>query len=136
MTNKVLLVLVVAAEALTGCSPGMHRAYQRTMASAASGMFMFDGAQTVAAVKQGTPEGNMIVTAMFGDHPKAYQTWAVAGSQAIAAPLILLIPGTRGGDDTGEYLKDGLLTCLAMLEGFTVYVNASNRNLPIMSSWH
>lgn len=133
MTNKAMLVLV--AVAAVGCTPGMHRAYQRTMASAASGMFVFDGAQTVAAVKQGTPEGNLVITTVFGEHPRPYQTWAIAGTQAIATPLILLVPGTRGSDDTGEYLKDGILTGLAMLEGFTVWANAQNRNMPVMSSW-
>lgn len=133
---KTLKALCVAVLVCGACTPGMHRAYQRTMAGAASGMFVLDGAQTVAAVRSGYPEGNMVITTAFGEHPRPYQTWTVAGGQALLTPLILTIPGTSAGDDTGEYLKDGVLTMLVMMEGFTVWANAQNVNKPIMSSWH
>lgn len=123
---------IIAAVLLSACT---HANYQRVMSGVASGMFVFDGAQTTAAVRRGTPEGNPVITAAFGEHPAAWQSWTVAGGQALLTPLITTIPGTRGGDDTGEWLKDFLITSLVALEGFTIYANAQNQNLPIMQSW-
>ncbi len=136
MLRLASLGILVLALAVSACTPGMHRAYQRTMAGTASGLFVLDGAQTVAAVRDGYPEGNLAITTVYGDHPRPWQTWSVAGGQALLAPLIVAIPGRIGDDDTGEYLKDGILTCIVALEMFTVSWNAQNVNKPIMSSWH
>lgn len=132
MSRLTCLVAIAATVLTSACT---HARYQRVAAGLASGMFVFDGAQTVAAVRKGTPEGNVIITTIFGDHPRQYQTWAIAGGQALLTPLITTIPGTRGNDDMGEWLKDFLLTGLVMVEGFTVWANAQNRGMPLMQSW-
>jgi len=128
---------VVMCIFLTGCTSGMHRAYQHTMAVAASSLFVMDGAQTTAALRRGdADESNPAIVAAFGSHPSPAAIWAIAGGQAAVTPLIAAIPGRRGSDDTGEWLKDGLLTALVMLEAFTVANNAEMRGRPLMSSWH
>jgi hypothetical protein len=129
---KICVALTLALA--SACTAHQHHVYQGVMAGATSTLFLFDGAQTTAAVRaNGTAvERNPVTSALFGTRPHAAVTWTIAGTQAIGAPMLTQIPNCDNGC---EWIMDVLLTGLAAGEGFVVVNNASMRGLPLMSSW-
>lgn len=120
--------------AVVGCTPGMHKAYQITMASAATAAWSCDAMQTNAALAAGMA---VETNPLNGEHPSAARIWASTVASSALVWGMLAIPSDRLGDrSTGDYVKDVLITLPAVLEGFVVYNNAKLMDRPALRCGH
>jgi hypothetical protein len=130
MVRGTMKIAMVAAVALAvGCTPGMHRAYQITMASAATAVWSCDALQTNAALAQGQA---IETNPLNGEHPGPARIWASTAASSALVWAVLAIPSDRLDD----YFKDLLVTLPAVTEGFVVSWNAQQMHQPAMRCGH
>lgn len=113
MRAAILLTL-----ALSACSPGMHRAYQNTMAGVSIAGWGAAGVMTIQALED--PSGNYRETRpMMGMSPRSY----VVASQLINLAVVAGIRFMPDGwfDEHTPIFKDALLTMTAALGAFDAY---------------
>ncbi len=123
-------LILVAVVMTVGCTPGMHKAYQITMASLATAAWACDASQTTSALASGMAiEANPI----NGEHPSSVRIWASTAASSALVWSMLAVPSNRLGDETsGSYVKDVLVTLPAVLEGFVVANNAKLLDRPAL----
>lgn len=127
---RTLAVVVLAVIGLVGCTPGMHKAWQYTMASVATVGFTCDAMQTNAAVND--PSMNFAeANVLNGRHPGTARLAAVAVSQSALAFALPSIPNR--GEDSIEYLKDAAAFLPVLAESLAVYGNSQITGRPMSS---
>lgn len=114
---------------LIGCTHGMHKAYQLTMASVATAAWSCDAMQTNVALSSGMAvEWNPL----NGENPGPARIWASTAASSALVWGAVTIPTDRLGDrDTGDYLVDMLVTVAVMGELSAVHSNAMQMHAPM-----
>lgn len=134
----VVRIALLAALAIAGCSPRMHRAYQLTMATAATVAWGCDAMQTNVALAA----DRAIETNPFnGEHPGPARIWASTAASSALVWAVLAIPANRLSDrlddySTGNYVKDALVTLPAVIEALVVRSNADLLHQPAWRCGH
>lgn len=112
-----------------GCTPGMHRAYQITMASTATTAWSCDAMQTNAALASGMA---IETNPLNGDNPSSTRILASTAASSALIWGVVAIPAEKLGDrDVGDYLKDMLVTAAVMGEVAAVRSNALQMGQPM-----
>jgi hypothetical protein len=129
MSDMKRILAVAVMLVAVGCTPGMHKAYQVTMASMATAAWACDAMQTNAALASGMAvETNLL----NGENPGPARIWTSTAASSALVWGVVAIPTERLGDrDTGDYLKDMLVTAAAVGEMAAVRSNAMQLQQPM-----